>query len=214
MNLYTFMSLEYDLLDVIWFGEKGINPRDVIQEIIPNEDCRILDMCCGTLSNGLAIAKEKSKCKVYGIDRSGEMLREAKRKIKKSGYNNIKVKTADATASGLREKCFDYIVIGLVLHECSPELRNGILNEAYRLLKDDGKLIVLEWEKENNIYRKIKYAPLYALEVLNCKSFKDFYNCDKAELFAKNGFYMERKISCNYSSVMELSKINAVALEV
>lgn len=207
MNLYTFLSLEYDLLDVIWFREKGINPRDVIQDIIPNKDCKILDMCCGTLSNGLSIAKDKPKCKIYGIDRSGEMLREAKRKIRKSGLKNIKVKTADATASGLKEKSFDYIVIGLVLHECSPELRSGILKEAYRLLKDDGKLIILEWEKENRMLRKIKYAPLYALEVLNCKSFKEFYNCDKTEYFAQNGFAMREAKQCNYSSVMVLNKM-------
>lgn len=207
MNIYTFLSLEYDLLDVIWFREKGVNPRDVIQDIIPNSDCKILDMCCGTLSNGLSIAKEKTKCKIYGIDRSKEMLREAKRKIRKSGLTNVKVKPADATASGLKEKSFDYIVIGLVLHECSPELRAGILREAYRLLKDDGKLIILEWEKENDLLRKIKYAPLYLLEVLNCKSFKEFYNCNKTEYFKQNGFGMEEAKHCNYSSVMVLSKI-------
>lgn len=207
MNLYTFLSLEYDLLDVIWFGEKGINPRNVIQKIIPDEECRILDMCCGTLSNGLFIAKSKPKCKIYGIDRSKDMLREAKRKIRKNKLHNVKVKTADATASGLKENSFDYIVIGLVLHECSPELRTGILNEAHRLLKKDGKLIVLEWEKESSMLRKIKYAPLYALETLIMNDFKEFYNCDKTVYFRKNGFEMKSATHCNYSSVMVLGKI-------
>ncbi len=201
------MSLEYDLLDVIWFKEKGINPRDVIQSIIPNEEYRILDMCCGTLSNGLSIAKSKPNCKIYGIDRSSEMLREAKRKIRKNEIKNVKVKVADATASGLRAKSFDYIVIGLVLHECSPELRSGILKEANRLLKDDGKLIILEWEKEESLLRKIKYAPLYVLEVLNCKSFRQFYNCDKSEYYATNGFSVNQATHCNYTSVMVLDKM-------
>lgn len=206
MNIYTFLSLEYDLLDVIWFKEKGINPRTVIQNIIPNENCRILDMCCGTLSNGLSIAKNKPNCKIYGIDRSKDMLREAKRKIRKSKLTNVRVKAADATDSGLKEKSFDYIVIGLVLHECTPELRAGILKEARHLLKDDGKLIILEWAKETSILRKLKYAPLYALEILNCKYFKEFYNCNKKDYFLQNGFMLKREISCNYSSVMVLNK--------
>ena len=80
MNIYTFLSWEYDLLDTIWFGENGINPRDVIESIIPNKNCRILDMCCGTLCNGIPIAKANPKCKVYGIDRSRDMLREFSRR--------------------------------------------------------------------------------------------------------------------------------------
>lgn len=207
MNLYTFLSLEYDLLDVIWFREKaGINPREVIRDIIPNEDCKILDMCCGTLSNGLSIAKSKPNCKIYGIDRSKDMLREAKRKIRKSKLKNVKVKVADATASGIKEKSFDYIVIGLVLHECSPELKADILKEAHRLLKDDGKLIILEWEEKAGLLQKIKYAPLYVFEVLLTKSFKEFYRCDKKEYFRQLGFEMSNITHCNYSAVMEFSK--------
>lgn len=207
MNIYTFLSWEYDLLDVIWFGEKGTNPRDVIERTIPDENCRVLDMCCGTLCNGIPIAKAHPNCKVYGIDRSKDMLREAKRKILKSKLKNIKIKMADATASGLNEKSFDYIVIGLVLHECSKNLRAGILKEAYRLLKDDGKLIILEWERKSDTRSKVKYAPLYALEVLNCRDFKEFYNCNKTEYFHENGFEMLIETHCNYSSVMVFNKI-------
>ena len=174
--------------------------------MIPDKNCKILDMCCGTLSNGLPIAKSNPNCKVYGIDKSKGMLREAKRKIKKNNLNNIKIKIADATDSGLKEKSFDYIVIGLVLHECSKDLRAKIIQEAYRLLKDDGKLIILEWEKKNDIRSKIKYAPLYVLEALNCKDFKEFYNCNKENYFDQNGFQIQHKIHCNYSSVMVLSK--------
>lgn len=207
MNIYTFLSLEYDLLDVIWFREKGINPRKVIEDTIPDKKVRILDMCCGTLSNGLSIAKSKPSCEILGIDRSPEMLREARRKIKKSSLQNISVLEADATDSKLEEKSFDYIIIGLVLHECSPELRVGILKEAHRLLKDDGKLIVLEWEREDGTFRKIKYSPLYALEVINCKSFKEFFNCDKTEYFKANGFDVVNRTHCNYSTVCVMNRI-------
>lgn len=191
---------------MLWFSDEGNNPRDVIGDIVPNRDCKILDMCCGTMSNGMAIAKKNPKCRIYGIDRSEGMLREAKRKIKKSRLDNVKVKVADATATGLKNKCFDYVVVGLVLHECPPELKAEILKEAGRLLKDDGKLIVLEWEEQETFWRKIKYAPLYAFEAILTKSFKDFYRCDKKAFFLKHGFVMNKMVHCNYSSVMVLSR--------
>ncbi len=51
MNLYTFMSVGYDLLDKIWFSDKGENPRRIIERLISDRKCRVLDMCCGTFSN-------------------------------------------------------------------------------------------------------------------------------------------------------------------
>lgn len=208
MNIYSFMSVGYDLLDKFWFSDAGKNPRDVIEKIIPNEKCRVLDMCCGTFSNGLPIAMKNSKNRVIGLDRSKAMLREARAKVKKSGLTNVKLVCTDATKTGIKSESFDYIIMGLVLHECSEELWQGLLAEAGRLLKKDGKLIVLEWDKQKLISRKIKYAPLYAMEVLvNPKYFKRFYNSDKTRFFKNYGFQMVEKHECNYSAVMELQMV-------
>ncbi len=58
MSVYRFISTAYDLLEVIWFSEKGKNPRTVIQSLIPDKKYRILDMCCGTFTNGFSIAQK------------------------------------------------------------------------------------------------------------------------------------------------------------
>lgn len=163
-------------------------------------------MCCGTLSNGLSIAKANPKNMILGIDLSQAMLREAKRKIRKNNIRNINLKCGDATNTGLASESFDYIVIGLVLHECAPELRTAILKEAHRLLKKDGELIILEWEVQKRISRKIKYFGLYVAECLVTKSFKEFYRCDKKKYFAEHNFEMISNYSCNYSAVMEFCK--------
>ena len=44
MNLFSVLSIGYDLLDKIWLSEKGRNPREVIRSIIPNDKCKVLDM--------------------------------------------------------------------------------------------------------------------------------------------------------------------------
>lgn len=207
MNLYNILSFGYDLLDKWWFSDKGENPRNVINSLVPNKEVSVLDMCCGTFSNGLPIAKKNPKNTVIGVDRSESMLREARKKISLEGAGNATLICTDATNTGLKDKSFDYITLGLVLHECNEELWNNLLKEAYRLLKDDGRLIVLEWEKQTKLSRKLKYLPLYVAEVLvNPKFFKLFYNSDKDDFFRKYNFTIEKKHDCNYSSVMVMTK--------
>ena len=211
MNLYSFMSACYDLLDRIWFSEKGKNPRDIIEKLIPNQASTVLDMCCGTFSNGLPIAKKNPNNKVIGLDRSEAMLNEARRKVRKAELKNVELLCKDATQTGFKNESFDYIIIGLVLHECNEMLWERILSEAHRLLKSDGKLIILEWDKQKSVSRKIKFAPIYVLEMLgNLKYFKELYYSDKSSFFEKYRFQMMEQYECNYTVVMSMKKMSAI----
>lgn len=206
-NMYTVVSPGYDLLDKTLFADKGRNPRDVIGELIPDGKCMVLDMCCGTFSNGLSIASKKPEAVVVGLDRSKPMLKKARKKIKESGLDNCRLICRDATDTGIRSEAFDYIVIGLVLHECNPDLWKSILSETHRLLKKDGTLIILDWERQISLGRKIKYAPVYAAEMLvTPKYYKEYYYSDKTEFFSRYGFAAERKEICNYTFVMTFKK--------
>ena len=207
MNLYTFLSIGYDLLDKIWLSEKGRNPREVIEDILPNEKCKVLDMCCGTFTSGLSIAKKNPNNLVVGLDRSKPMLREGKRKVKRAGLKKVKLTCRDATKTGIKDASFDYVIIGLVLHECNPDLWDGILGEAHRILKENGRLIILEWEQPVRLKQRVKYAPLYIAEVLNNPGyFKMFFEAYKKDFFKRYGFEAEQCVSCNYTTVLSLKK--------
>lgn len=144
---------------------------------------------------------------MIGLDRSEAMLNEARRKVKEAELKNVELLCQDATRTGFKNESFDYIIIGLVLHECDEILWNRILSEAHRLLKNDGKLIILEWEKQSAIGRKIKFAPIYALEVLgNLKFFKEMYYSDKSSFFGKYRFELIEKYECNYTVVLSMRK--------
>lgn len=214
MNVYSILSNVYDLIDKLWFVDKGKNPRDIIEGIIQNQNYKVLDMCCGTFSNGLPIARKNSKNKVIGLDRSDAMLKEAKKKIKEENLDNVKFICRDATRSGLESGTFDYVILGLVLHECREDLWNALLDEARRLLKDDGKLIVLEWDKQTKLSRKIKFFPLYLTEILgNPRCFVKFYYSDKKEFFGGYRLKLLEKYECNYTSVMVLEKSDKRSVE-
>lgn len=197
----------YNVLDGTYFAKKGNNPRAAINQLICDENVSALDMCCGTLSNTIPIAKSNKTAKFIGIDISKQMLQVAHNKIVKNHLNNVLIKEMDATDTPFQSDRFDYVIIGLVLHEMSPLLRKRILKEAYRVLKTNGSLIVLEWEKPASFFQRFLYFPLLVSEQLMCKTFLEFYNCDKGQFFRKNHFEIYKQIHCNYSAVYELKKV-------
>ena len=209
--MYKIMSPSYDILDKTFFrnnGRKdGRNPREVLAELIPNEKSMVLDMCCGTGSNGINVAIKNPHVTVVGLDRSKSMLLKARQKVNSLGLNNVKLICRDATDTGLKSEIFDSIIIGLALHECNPDLWNGILSEAHRLLKTDGHLIILDWERQKGISNKIKFAPMYITETIcTPKYFREYFNSDKEVFFSRFGFKAEKNIRCKYTVVMRLKK--------
>lgn len=53
---------------------------------------------------------------------SKPMLKEARRKIQKDKLENVKLRYADAANTGFPNASFDFIIMGLILHECKKEL--------------------------------------------------------------------------------------------
>ena len=60
---YKTMSKFYDLLDVIYFGKYDTGPRRVVNEAIEDND-NILDLCTGTGTNAVNIAKKNASVKI------------------------------------------------------------------------------------------------------------------------------------------------------
>ena len=206
-KLYKSISKVYDALDRMYFTSGGRNPRELIGEMIQKDKAKVLDMCCGTFANGYVVACNKPDAMVVGLDRSKPMLKKAKQKVEDKGLKNVKLICRDATNTGIKSNTFDYIIIGLVLHECNPELWKAILSEVKRLLKDDGKLIILDWDIQESVRGKVKFSPLYVCECLvTPKYFKEYYYCDKRIFFADYGFELERMERCDVTFVASFKK--------
>ena len=204
---YRKISLVYDVLDRMYFTSGGRNPREIVGEMIQKDRARVLDMCCGTFANGFVTACKKPDATVIGLDRSRQMLQKAKLKVEEKGLKNVKLLCRDATDTGIRDGVFDYIIIGLVLHECDPKHWEAILSEARRLLKDDGRLIILDWDVQETLKGKLKFSPLYLCENIGTPTyFKKYYYSDKRIFFADYGFEMERMERCDVTFVASFRK--------
>lgn len=200
---YKAMSGFYDLLDVIYFRKYDTSPRKVVNEAIEDND-KILDLCTGTGTNAVNIAKRNKSVKIVGIDLSKDMLIIAKSKVRKEKLSNIKLFQMDATNMKFKTECFDKILLSLVLHEVDEGLAASIINEAIRVLKPDGEIIITEWERSKKLLPKVIFFPI---EVLEPKSYKSFVVKNLYSYFEKFGLTVIEEIHCDYSKVLKLKKI-------
>lgn len=200
---YKIISNAYDLLDVIYFRNFQKSPRKAVLDRI-HENEKILDVCTGTAANAIAIAGEKPNTKIIGIDLSKDMLKVAQNKIRKNGLKNIRLSHMDATHLTFRSKCFDKILISLVLHELDEELAEKIITEANRVLRDDGEMIITEWEPCKQLSKRIRFAPIHYLEP---KAYRKFIKKDLYSYFEKYGLRIQEYIHCDYTRVITLKKV-------
>ena len=199
---YKAMSGFYDLLDMIYFRKYESSPRKVVYDAIDDHD-KILDLCTGTATNAIHIAKNKQSVKVVGVDISKDMLTISKSKVREENLSNVKLLRMDATAMKFTDECFDKVLISLVLHEIDEELSKKILNEAIRVLKPGGEIIITEWERSNEIWKKILFLPI---EILEPKTYRAFVVKDLHTYFEKFGLKVYKEEHCDFSKVLRLRK--------
>ena len=199
---YKLMSGFYDLLDVIYFRKYETSPRKVVNESIKPGD-KILELCTGTGTNAVNIAKWDKSVVVKGVDISKDMLIIAKSKARKESLSNTKFFQMDATNMKFKDKCFDKILLSLVLHETEEEFAGKMITEAIRVLKDDGEIIITEWERSRELLKKIIFLPIEVLEPKPSRTvvIKDLYT-----YFARCGLEVIEEIHCDYSKVLRLRK--------
>ena len=155
-NFYKVIAVFYDLLDVIYFRKDETSPRRVVSEGVKAQE-QVLDLCTGTGTVALRIARENPKSQVVGIDLSTNMLGVAEGKLRKQGLDNLKFFVMDATNNRFENQSFDKVLLSFLLHEVDEELAGRILKEAVRILKDDGQIIVTEWEPSQSIWKKLLF---------------------------------------------------------
>ncbi len=121
--------------ETTWY-RSFLNP--VINEITTKGT--LLDIGTGTGKLIQIISTEKG-IDCVGVDTNSEMLLEARKKLKNTIAKLFEVKAN--TNLPFEKNSFDYITICNVLFHLKNESIDYILNDAQRLLKNEGKIIVL-----------------------------------------------------------------------
>ena len=118
-----------------WYRQ-FLNP--VINEVATNSN--LLDIGTGTGKLIQILSTEKS-IDCVGVDTNADMLLEAEKKLKETNATLHKIK-AD-TNLPFKDNRFDYITICSVLFLLKKKSIYTLLDDAQRVLKNEGKIIIL-----------------------------------------------------------------------
>lgn len=201
---YVFISKFYGLLDLIYFKNNSFNPRKILLNKIPNNDINLLEIAIGTGKNSILLAKNRPKLNIVGIDISQEMLKIAQNNLEKEKISNVELINMNATNMAFKYETFDVIVISLLFHELKSDVANKILEECKKILKSDGKILLLEWEEPKKLFQKLMFL---LIKLSEPKEFKEFIKKDLDNYFNENGFQIKSIEYGDYSKVVEIIKI-------
>jgi demethylmenaquinone methyltransferase/2-methoxy-6-polyprenyl-1,4-benzoquinol methylase len=149
-------SRYYDLM-IKWIalpfgGERKLRER-LLEPVSFGPKDTILDMCCGTGSATFAIAeKAGNQARIVGLDLSSGQLRMAQAKNR---FSNVSFLQGDATSTGFPDDSFDKVFVTHAIHEMQRKDRLATLTEAWRTLKPDGTVVVLELDNPSSLLVRI-----------------------------------------------------------
>ncbi len=114
----------------------------VVAEAAPARDADVVDIGCGTGLLALAFAPRVRR--VWALDVSPGMVADIGRRARHAGIDNIIALCADARVLPLPDESIDLAVSSYALHHVDAEGKHESLDEAYRVLRPGGRLIVVD----------------------------------------------------------------------
>ena len=141
-------------------GEKRCRQK-LIEPISFEPEDKILDMCCGTGGATFTISRKAGEeAKINGMDLSWGQIRIAQKRVTKPArrdkyLSSITFLQGDVTKTCFKDGYFDKVFITHALHEMEREERLDALKEAKRILRDGGKVFILEVDNPKNPFVRL-----------------------------------------------------------
>ena len=210
-NIFESISSEYDFMnDLMTFKNHSKWKKEIAEIAKYSSPKKILDVATGTGDIAINLSKIKGS-KIEGVDVSGNMLKIARKKIDELKIDNIVLKTCEAENLVFEDNHFDIVSIGYGVRNFS-NLKKG-LSESYRVLKKDGKLIILETSIPENLIIKFMYTiitsiyiPLIAF-IFSGKTKAYLYLLDSTKKFPPKKKFIEMLYRTGFEKVETRKKL-------
>jgi len=210
-NIFESISSEYDFMnDLMTFKNHSKWKKEIAEIAKYSSPKKILDIATGTGDIAINLSKINGS-KIEGVDVSGNMLKIARKKIDELKIDNIALKKCEAENLVFEDNHFDIVSIGYGVRNFS-NLEKG-LSESYRVLKRDGKLIILETSVPENPIIKFFYTiitsiyiPIIAF-IFSGKTKAYLYLLDSTKKFPPKNKFIEMLYKTGFEKVETRKKL-------
>lgn len=160
---------EEDLDKKSFFAAKFIDPQAIVDQLDLKKEMIVADFGSGAGYFTLPIAKKlEGSGTVYALDVISQKLESVASQAKAQGLNNVitrRVNLENKNGSGLEAESVDCVVIKDMLFQNKD--KNQIVAEARRILKNGGKVLVVEWDSKNFSIGPAKNLRIYKESILD-----------------------------------------------
>ncbi len=102
------------------------------------DQCRLLDLCCGSGEHLIRLAQSFPRSQFVGLDASAPKIETAKKKVRETGLLNIEFKQGEPAEAAAEQEPFDYITAGGLFSRISSQQQKKLLETCARLLAPQG----------------------------------------------------------------------------
>ena len=151
--------------------------KKILSTLRLRDDMKIADFGCGSGGWVLAILSMINDSTIYAIDILDEPLSALEGKLKMHHFssNIITLKKNVEEGTGLKDDYFDLVLLTNLLFQIDDKKK--VFEEARRVLKKGGKILVVDYKEDSKIGPEVKVSSKEIKELadsLDLKLFKEF----------------------------------------
>lgn len=152
---------------------EGSLRRFVVEKTNLSKGDRVLDLCTGTGSVAVELAKQVGeRGLVIGLDFSLGMLEKARNKALGLRLNQLHLVQANASQLPFKKSSFHGVTCSHAFYELKGNERSKAIEEVARVLKEKGRFCLMEHAKpEKFIARLLFYIRIFFLGAIDARKF-------------------------------------------
>jgi ubiquinone/menaquinone biosynthesis C-methylase UbiE len=144
------MGRKYDPANkhLLWADDRmeRFDRHELLRSLGVSEGKAVADLGCGTGFFTLPASELVGPTgKVYAVDVQQEMVDDLRARLAQQGITNVAVRRSSELEPSIPQRSVDLALVAFVLHEVDQ--RSSFLLATKRLLREGGRIAVLEWEK-------------------------------------------------------------------